>query len=110
MNPQVNRSSFVVPASTLAVLLSPSLQPPFVRNSSKFLRAAYNSTRDTMVTERFDPGDAPACFNYNEYPVVATSSGGTYLSGPRPTPSTFIPNHQPRPDTWFDGLPDASTR
>lgn len=97
-------SDFVIPPTSFAVLLPSSRQPSFVQNSTKFQRAAYDPTRKLLVTERFDPKDEPYVFNYNAYPVVATSSGAL-LSGPSPTATTFIPHHSLGPSTWFNSRP-----
>ena len=101
-------SNFVIPLTTSAVLLPSSWQPLFIQNSTRFQRAAYDPTRKSLITERVDPGDHPDVFNYNEYRVVA-STGGTLLSGPRATPSTFIPHHLSQPSTWFSTLRCFST-
>ncbi len=96
-------STFVIPTSTAAVLLSSSRQPDFVQASTKFHRAAYEPSRAWLVTERVDPKDAPEIYNYNVYDVVAASSG-TLISTPQPSPSTFIPHRLVHPSTWFDSL------
>lgn len=99
-------TDFIVPQSTAPVILPSSAQPSFASGSTKFKRAAYDPTRRSLITERLDPIDAPYFYNYNEY-LVALTSGGTHLSGPYPTPTTFIPHHQATPSTSFDGLPPA---
>ena len=108
MSYRFKRSDFVLPLSTCSVLLSSSVQPSFVRNSTKFERAAYAPSRMSVVTERRDPKDTPNVFNYNEYVVLATSSG-TFLSEPLVTPTTFIPHHLATPSTWFNSLSSVST-
>lgn len=54
------------------------------------------------MTERLDPKDAPDVWNYNAYFVVEPSTGGTALSQPFPTPTTFVPHRSAQPSTWFD--------
>jgi hypothetical protein len=97
-------SDFVIPPTTSAVLLPWSWQPSFVQNSTKFERAAYDPTRLWLVTERLDPKDEPKALNYNYY-CVSETSRGTFLSGPLPTPTTFIGHQLPAPSTWFNSLP-----
>ena len=100
-------SDFIPPRNTGDdVLLPTSRQPAFVRNSTKFHRAAYFQLRGTLVTERYDPKDAPFVYNVNEYTVVPTSTG-SMLFPPAPTPSTFIPHHLLRPSTCLDDLNPA---
>lgn len=101
-------SDFVIPPTTSDVLLATSWQPLFVLSSTKFQRAAYYPTRMSLVTERIDPGDSPDVFNYNEYRIVATT-GGTLLSDPFPTPTTFIPHHLSQPSTRLSSLRYFST-
>ena len=108
MSQSFRPSDFTIPRTTSAVLLPSSWQPLFVHNSTKFQRAAYDPTRMSLVTERLDPNDRPDVFNYNEYRVVATSTG-TLLSGPLPTLSTFIPHHLSHPSTWLSSLSYVST-
>lgn len=108
MGQRFRPNDFVIPPTTSAVLLPSSWQPLFVHNTTKFQRAAFDPTRMSLVTERLDPNDKPDVFNYNEYRVVATSSG-TLLSGPLPTPTTFMPHHLSDPSTWFNSLPRVST-
>jgi hypothetical protein len=79
-----------------------------LQNSTKFQFAAYFPTRMSLVTERLDPGDSPDVFNYNEYRVQATT-GGTVLSDPLITPTTFIPHRLPHPSTRLSPLPYFST-
>lgn len=101
-------SDFVIPSSTSSVLLSSSQQPSFVRNSTRFRRAAYRPASKTVVTERLDPKDAPNVYNYNLYRALETTSG-IRLESPIPTSSSFISHRLPNPSTWFDSLPLLST-
>ena len=108
MSQSFRPSDFIIPETTSAVLLPLSWQPWFVRNSTKFQRAAYDPRRMSLVTERLDPNNRSDVFKYNEYLVVATSTG-TLLSGPLPTRSTFIPHHLSHPSTWLSSLSYVST-
>ncbi len=108
MGQRFKPSDFVIPPTTSAVLLPSFWQPLFVHSSTRFLRAAYDPKRMSLVTERLDPNDKPEVFNYNEHRVVATSND-TLLSGPLPTPTTFIPHRLSNPSTWFNSLPYVST-
>ena len=108
MNRNYKWSDFAIPATTSPVLLSSSMQPPFMQNSTKFLRTAFIPTTNHLVSERFDPKDRPNVYNYNTYHAKVTSTGTT-LSRPLRTNSTFIQHHLSRPSTWFDSLSYLST-